>query len=139
MLTSKTGDDALIQAISAGADDYLLKTASENVIMIKIKSMLRLKQLQADNVKLKQLEAVKSVIARYNHEVNNILTILIGHQRKLVDFCTEENVQAQEDLKKVGENYSRMSKLIKGLNRVSTFSEDDYSKDVKILRLDDNE
>jgi DNA-binding response OmpR family regulator len=137
MLTSKTGDDALVQAITAGADDYLLKTANEKVIMIKIKSMLRLKQLQADNVRLKQFEAVKSVIARYNHEINNILTILMGHQRKLSDLCADENIQVYDVLSKIGENYSRMSKLIKSLNRLSSFSEDKYSDDVKILRLDD--
>lgn len=107
--------------------------------MIKIQSMLRLKKLQADNIKLKQLEAVKTVIARYNHEINNIHAILMGHQRKLVDFCADENIHVHDVLDKVGENYSRMSKLIKSLNRISSFSQDDYTDDIKMLRLNDDE
>lgn len=48
-LTAEDSKDALLQSIESGVDDYVVKTNDFDIIIARVKAMLRLKKLQDDN------------------------------------------------------------------------------------------
>jgi signal transduction histidine kinase len=52
MLTAMAGTQNIVDGINAGADDYLSKSAEDEIVLVKLKAMLRLGKLQHDILKL---------------------------------------------------------------------------------------
>ncbi len=133
MLTSKEGDAPLIEAINSGADDYLCKASSKDVILIKIRSMIRQRNMAQELVKAKQFEAIRSLIVTANHEFNNALTISNGALRKAMKTCDDET---NEVLNKAVDCNTRIRQVVEKLSNLSAFSEEDYVEGVSMLKID---
>jgi len=132
MLTSDNSEDQLIKAIHFGADDYLYKSSKKEVVLIKIKSMLRYKNLVKENIKLKQLEAINALIAISNHEFNNALFISNGLIHKLKKTCKEEHLAT---ISKIENTNKRMEKVVKKLSDIKDINYEDYEADIKMLKI----
>jgi PleD family two-component response regulator len=132
MLTSNNSDDQLIRAISSGADDYMYKSSRKEVVIIKIKSMLRYKKLIEADVKIKRLEAVKALIATSNHEFNNALFISNGFIKKLQKVIPAEH---NELLEKIIEMNQRMNTVVKNLDGLEEIDLTGYEGEVKMLKI----
>ncbi len=132
MLTSSNSENELLKAIKFGADDYLYKGSSKEIVLIKIKSMLRYKSLVKKSIKLKQLEAINALIATSNHEFNNALFISNGLIRKL-------KKQAPEDqhalIDKIEDINHRIEKVVKQLSKINEVNFEDYDSHVKMLKI----
>ncbi len=132
MLTSNNSEDQLVHAINNGADDFLCKSSKKDVMLIKIKSMLRFKNLIEENIKLKQLEAVNALVATSNHEFNNALFISNAHIRKLLK---EETFKHNESILKINEMNNRILKVVKNLENLKNIEYSGYSDEVKLLKI----
>lgn len=128
MLTSMNTEDSLIKAIQSGADDYLYKGSKKEVVLIKVMGLLRHKKLVEADIKLKQLEAVKALVATTNHEFNNALFISNGYLRKMQKNADDEN---SEILEKVKEMNSRMKSLVQKLEELKDISISDSEESLK--------
>ena len=133
MLTSSSSEDQLIKAIEFGADEFICKSSSKEVISIKVKSMLRYKKLMDANIQLKQAEAVTALIATSSHEFNNALCISNLFIKKL-----KQNKALKEDKKvidKIVAMNERMLKVVRKLEKMRTVSLIGTDKEVKMLKL----
>lgn len=135
MLTSNNAEDQLIKAIENGADDFLFKSSKKEVVIIKITGMLRYRKIIEADIKLKQLEAVKGLIATSNHEFNNALFISNGFLNKL-----KKSNQSNEDelitIEKIIAMNNRMQKVVKSLELMKTIDLTNYDGEVQMLKLE---
>jgi DNA-binding response OmpR family regulator len=132
MLTSSNSEDELLKAINFGADDYLYKGSSKDIVLIKIKSMLRYKNLVKESIRSKQLEAINALIATSNHEFNNALFISNGLIRKLKKQSTVDQLPLIEKIEDINE---RIEKVVKQLSKVNDVNYEDYADQVKMLKI----
>lgn len=132
MLTSSNTENELLKAIKFGADDYLYKGSSKELVLIKIKSMLRYKNLVKESIKLKQLEAINALIATSNHEFNNALFISNGLIRKLKKQSPEEQHLLIDKIEDIN---LRIEKVVKQLSKINEVNFEDYDTHIKMLKI----
>ncbi|MEK6714708.1 MAG: ATP-binding protein [Candidatus Omnitrophota bacterium] len=125
MLTAADRDEDVIAGLSAGADDYLIKTSSPEIIIARIEALLRLGKLQRDlleksiiceqaNEELRKLDILKSeFIAVVSHELRTPLSIT----REGLNLILEEapgplNRQQRELLEVSQNNIERLGRII---------------------------
>jgi DNA-binding response OmpR family regulator len=132
MLTANDSEDQLISAIAYGADDYIYKGAKKEVVLIKIRSLLRYKNIMEADTKNKQMDAVKALIATSNHEFNNALFISNGFLRKLKRNVSDEQL---EIVIKLLDTNKRMIHLVQNLESLKEITLAGMINEVKMLKL----
>lgn len=132
MLTSSNSENELLKAIQFGADDYLYKGSSKEIVLIKIKSMLRYKNLVKESIKIKQLEAINALIATSNHEFNNALFISNGLIKKLKKQTNDESLIIVE---KIADVNQRIEKVVRQLSTINDIKFEDLDLDSKVKML----
>lgn len=75
MYTACEAADMVSQALSGGANDYIVKPLNPVVVQARIETQLRLKHLSAELARRKRDEAIGAMVVTYNHEINNALTV----------------------------------------------------------------
>lgn len=125
MLTGLSTDDDLLSALSAGADDYLVKTDSPELIIARVEVMLRFGKLQRAlheksallekaNTDLHKLDMLKSeFISTVSHELRTPLSITKeGINLVLQEITGKLNQQQKELLEVAKNNIERLNKII---------------------------
>lgn len=74
VLTAASGDDEKVDALSAGADDYILKPYHPQELLARVNTILRTQQLE------KQLQRQSQQLAALNRVSNSITTTLEIHR-----------------------------------------------------------
>lgn len=78
MVTASESDAMVVEALHQGANDYVTKPLKIEVAIARIKTQLMLKDYYYDSLMAKQLETLNTMVATYNHEINNPLTIAMA-------------------------------------------------------------
>lgn len=125
ILTALDKDEAVIAGLNAGADDYLVKASSPDIIIARIEAMLRLGKLQRDlyeknilceqsNAELRKLDILKSeFIAAVSHELRTPLSITKeGLNLVLDEVAGKLNPQQRELLEVSRNNIERLGRII---------------------------
>lgn len=123
MVTSNADASDIILSLNLGANDYITKPVDFNVAVKRIETHLKIKELSHKMGRLKELEAMKAIVATYNHEINNPLTIAIG---KLDLIRINQN--AEENLKEAEKALWRISDIIKKIQKLLQAQSVDYEE-----------
>lgn len=133
MVTSNTEATDVIHSLNLGANDYITKPVEYDVAIKRIETHLKISELSHEMSRLKELEAVKAIVATYNHEINNPLTIAIG---KLDLIRINQN--AEENLKEAEKALWRISDIIKKIQKIlqaQAINYEEYDKHCDMLNL----
>jgi DNA-binding response OmpR family regulator len=76
VLTSRAGSSDRIAGLTLGADDYLGKPWSDEELLARVRSGLRVQALQRELTAMERRAALLTVAATLSHEINNPLTVL---------------------------------------------------------------
>jgi DNA-binding response OmpR family regulator len=139
MLSTKQSDESFIDCIGAGADDYLFKNANPDKVLIKVQAMLRMKMMQDELTKYKELAAVESLIVTLNHEFNNVITIVNGASSLLKERFAKKSENLQNEigiLDRLLRTNQRLIDLIKKIKAIDQVISKKYSQDVDMLSLE---
>ncbi|MGB0455282.1 MAG: response regulator [Bacteriovoracaceae bacterium] len=85
MVTGKSDDEDIIEALSLGANDYITKPITPDVAIARVQTQLNLKLLYEKSMKITELATLNSMIITYNHEINSPLTAAMMLLEKLTD------------------------------------------------------
>ena len=77
VLTANEEQQKIVEALQAGANDYLTKPVSKDIAIARVQGQLLMKQLQSDSEEKKEVDAINAIVATYGHEINNPLTIAL--------------------------------------------------------------
>lgn len=120
ILSSNDDDSVILEAIEAGADDYLSKRINPEVMLSKIKLCLEVKKYREMMVAAERTKAYNATIISLNHELNNaagIVMLTLGHLEK-----SKGNLISDEDRTQIDRLRSTLKKM---LNAISEFSKRD--------------
>jgi response regulator RpfG family c-di-GMP phosphodiesterase len=132
VLTSSDGKKSIMTAIESGADDYVLKSTDPDIINLKIRAMIRLRVLREELISFQRTSAVQSMVATYNHELNNPLTIAIGFMKILEK---KSDVSELKAFHKIKESLARISDVVKKIKAVEANKTVRYTEKSKMMDI----
>lgn len=125
ILTASEGRDAVIDGINAGADDYVGKSASFDVIKARLRAQLRRKQIEDENRSIRDNLNRQETEARIAHEVaearNELLDELSRKNEKLayhVEELKRLNVEMQTFAYSVSHDLRQPLRGMNGFSRI---------------------
>lgn len=131
MVTSKSETADVVGCLQNGANDYITKPVNFDVAVSRITTHLKLADLSTEMAKLKEVAALDSMIATYNHEINNPLSIALG-------FATSAKLKDEESIKKLNEALWRIADIVKKIESVTEKKQVEYESyvhNVKMIKL----
>ncbi|MES2614981.1 MAG: response regulator [Bdellovibrionota bacterium] len=112
MVTAKTEPSDIIECLQNGANDYIIKPVNFEVAISRILTHLKLADTSREMSRLKEIEALNALISKYNHEINNPLTIALG--------CLGESMLKKEgSVEKLKTALWRIANIVKKIESVS--------------------
>lgn len=113
MATAKVEATDIVTALKLGANDYIQKPVNIEIAEARINAQINAVRNYRDAVEKKEVEALNTLIATYNHEINNPLTIAYGLLRKA------KKEQSLEYFDKIGESLQRVANIVKEIERIT--------------------
>ncbi len=109
MLTAYGGLDYVLKGLNAGADDYVTKPFHPEEVLLRIRSLLRVRQIEKElrdkETDLARAEILGQVWVTLAHHINNSLAIIEGRAqalksndtdaRKLKEVCLRQSQRLQ--------------------------------------------
>lgn len=134
MLSAKGESSDIIEALSAGANDYVTKPIQIEIALARIRTQLNQRDLYKSSLIKNQLEAINAMVATYNHEINNPLCIALG--------SVEIGIRNQDIkyYKKARDALLRINEIVKKIKTItaSDIEMTDYSSQSKMVKLSDS-
>jgi len=135
MVTALSGRKERIKALEVGVDEFLSKPVNRIELLVRVKSLLRIKsyhdellnsykEIALKNEKLKKLEGVREGLTHMIiHDLNNPLTAILGNL-EIMKFDKENLLESQLDGIEKCLNYCADTRqLIKGILDVNRLEE----------------
>ena len=109
MVTGENNSATMVSALRSGANDYITKPVEFEVMKSRLHAHLQLMTLSAVQEKIKKAEAIKALVATYNHEINNSLMVAMGNMSKGIEGLDEVRFEkVKVALLKISETVKRM-------------------------------
>ena len=131
MVTSKSEAKDVVDALAAGANDYLTKPIEPHIAFSRISTHLRLVDLVRESVRLKEIAALEAMIVTYNHEINSPLATAL---MALEGIETSDTLRLQS-AKTALERISEIVKRIRDATQERQVEFEDYSGTTKMVKL----
>lgn len=116
MATSKVEATDVVEALKLGANDYIQKPVNIDIAEARINAQITSVRNYREAMEKKEVEALNLLIATYNHEINNPLTIAYGLLRKA------KKEKSLEYFDKIGDSLKRVAKIVKEIDRITARS-----------------
>ena len=133
LLTAKNETSYLLEAINAGADDFIAKDADLRVLKAKVAAMVRTKRIYDELGRMQRVEGIRQIVATYNHEFNNPLTIVIGNLAYLRGSVDDEKNKLR--VERAYEAAARMSELVKKIRQLRDYVDSSYGEGETMLKV----
>ena len=131
MVTSESGSSVLVKALSIGANDYLTKPLKIAEAAARVKSQISLREMAAENIKLKETAALNALIVTYNHEINNPLFAAMGMIELTKSTGDVKHLdRAEKSLQRICEIIKKISNIADSPVQIET-----YHEDTKMLKI----
>ncbi len=134
MCSSCDEDKDVVEALKLGANDYIVKPANIDILLARIYTQIDIRRLSLELARKCELEAVTAMIATYNHEINNILTMSFSEIRQI----KKENFLPVEVLDRLQETQKRIRDVVKKIDKVSEDSDinyEEYCNNTKMIKI----
>ncbi len=117
MATAKTDVNDIVECLKFGANDYLQKPVNIDIAEARINAQINAVRNYRDAMEKKEVESINNLIATYNHEINNPLTIAFGLLRKA------KKEESTEYFDRIGEALQRVTNIVKEIERITAKTE----------------
>jgi DNA-binding response OmpR family regulator len=132
MVTAKSDASDVVELLSLGANDYIVKPIDFEIAVMRIMTHIKIGTLFREMGRLKQVEAINAIITTYNHEINNPLSIAFG----CLKLCLKKN--DTESLEKLESSLWRIASIVRKIQE-TTFTDEikfeNYSKNTKMIKI----
>jgi len=131
MVTSKTDDSEVINALQKGANDYITKPVHYDIAIMRISTQLQLIQNTRQQSTIQEIKAINAMITTYNHEINNPITIAI------MALSLFEKTGNKDHLSKIKVALDRVANIVKQIDKVTTenIEYDSYTQNTAMIKL----
>jgi len=135
LLTARTSLKDRVEGLDTGADDYLVKPIDNQELVARIRSGLRIHNLQNELKNVEHDKAVVELACTIGHKINNPLSSLKMSIDSLKDELNLDEESTKEDLFVIDESLKRIQKFVKALQKLQSSEIMDYALDNKMLKI----
>lgn len=137
ILTARSSLKDRIMGLDVGADDFLVKPVENQELLARIRSGIRIYNLQSELKNIEYSKAVVEMACTIGHKINNPLSSL------LLSFGNIENELKEAEKKKLGEDIAtlkesveRIKKFVNELIHLQNPESVSYSEESKMIKTD---
>ena len=131
MITASDYEGDLIKCLDSGANDYISKPVNFKIAHSRILTHINASEVLKNTNKVKEISALSAIVATYNHEINNPLTIALTSLKK----ATWPN---KSDYEKVEQSLWRIADIVKKIEEINdnqSFEIESYVENIKMMKL----
>lgn len=137
MLTARASLKDRITGLDVGADDFLVKPIENQELLARIRTGIRIHNLQNELKNIEHDKAVVEMACTIGHKINNPLSSLIMSVQNLQEELEHQAKKSfKEDLIVIKESIDRIKVLANDLIHLQNPEMTDYTDTNKMLKLD---
>lgn len=136
MLTAKNEPEDLRKGLEAGAVDYVKKPFLMAELMARVKTALRLKEVQDKLVEQEKKIAIMELAGAAAHELNQPLTVITCQIKLLEESLEKDHPLPSREIEIIHESVQRMTEIIRKIGNITKYKTKDYLLGDKIIDLD---
>ena len=126
--TSTMDDEAIIQYLRLGANDYLIKPINKEVLRARVQSLLKIRELYMLNLKKREIQTINRIISTYNGRIKEPLSVA---RQQLEHSINEQNLEQCSQI------INKLNEITSIIREVSEISEKQFNELCKSLPIDD--
>ncbi|MFA7228638.1 MAG: response regulator [Melioribacteraceae bacterium] len=116
ILTARSSLKDRIMGLDVGADDFLIKPVENQELLARIRSGIRIFNLQSELRNIEHSKAVIEMACTIGHKINNPLSSLVLSMKNIeTEMAQQDKSRYAEDLSSVNESIERIKKFVNEL------------------------
>jgi sigma-B regulation protein RsbU (phosphoserine phosphatase) len=136
ILTARGSLKDRVTGLDVGADDFLIKPIENQELLARIRSGIRIHNLQNEIKQIEHSKALIEMAATIGHGFNNPLSSLVLSLKNIQDELKgDSQKQVAEDFLIIEESLSRIKKLVKDLTDLQNPEIINYASGNKMLKI----
>ncbi|MDP3444318.1 MAG: response regulator [Ignavibacteria bacterium] len=137
ILTARSSLKDRIMGLDVGADDFLVKPVENQELLARIRSGMRIFNLQSELMSIEHSKAVVEMACTIGHKINNPLSSLMLSVKNIENELSEpEKEKLKEDLQSVNESLDRIKKFANELITLENPQIIDYTSEKRMIKTD---
>ena len=137
ILTARSSLKDRIMGLDVGADDFLVKPVENQELLARIRSGMRIFNLQNELRSIEHSKAVVEMACTIGHKINNPLSSLMLSVKNIENELSEpEKEKLKEDLQSVNESLDRIKKFANELITLENPQIIDYTSEKRMIKTD---
>ncbi|MHB9013639.1 MAG: response regulator transcription factor, partial [Ignavibacteriaceae bacterium] len=140
ILTARASLKDRVTGLDLGADDFLVKPVQNQELLARIRSGIRIFNLQNELIKIEHNKALIEMACTIGHKINNPLSSLVvsihNIEEEIKKIEKTEKKSFAEDFNIISQSIERIKILVNDLNHLQNPKIIDYTSDNKMLKLD---
>lgn len=135
ILTARSSLKDRIMGLDVGADDFLVKPVENQELLARIRSGIRIFNLQAELRNIEHSKAVIEMACTIGHKINNPLSSLVLSLKNIENELNEqEKNKLGEDLSNINASVSRIRTFVNELIHLQNAETVNYFEDSKMIK-----
>lgn len=135
LLTARTSLKDRVEGLDTGADDYLVKPIDNQELVARIRSGIRINNLQNELKNIEHNKAVIELACTIGHKINNPLSSLKMSIESLKDEIDSKKENVSDDFFVIEESLKRIQEFVKALQNLQSAEITNYALDNKMLKI----
>ena len=137
ILTARTSLRDRVTGLDVGADDFLIKPIENQELVARIRSGVRIFNLQNELKTVEHSKAVIEIACTIGHKINNPLSSLtLALENLKSEIKSKDNSSLQEEFSTINQSLERIRTLIQQLTHLENPEIINYTDDSKMIKLD---
>lgn len=137
ILTARASLTDRVTGLDVGADDFLVKPVENQELLARIRSGIRIHNLQTELKSTEHNKAILEMACTIGHKINNPLSSLLMSIKSIEDELSQsEKNSFNEDLTVIHKSVERIKTLANNLANLQNTDLIDYTSDQKMLNLE---
>ncbi len=137
ILTARASLKDRVAGLDIGADDFLVKPVQNQELLARIRSGMRIHNLQDELRSIEHDKAIVEMACTIGHKINNPLSSLLVSIKNIEhDLKDADNKIFDEDLQVINQSIERIKILVNDLTHLKSPEMIDYASDSKMIKLD---
>lgn len=138
IITCKSSTEEQIMGLEVGADDYIIKPFHKEIVLARVKSLLKFRRLHDRLVQAEKLSTLVQVAVSVNHEVNNPLCA-ISANAEIIKLMLHKGVELERIHTKIDiilNEVDRIKGVIEKLSKATKIVSMEYISGIQMLDID---
>jgi sigma-B regulation protein RsbU (phosphoserine phosphatase) len=137
ILTARSSLKDRIMGLDVGADDFLVKPVENQELLARIRSGIRIFNLQSELRNIEHSKAVVEMACTIGHKINNPLSSLVLSVKNIEnEIAKEDKSKFQEDFSSVTESIERIKKFVNELIHLQNPEVINYFEENRMIKTD---